>query len=81
MNDQRSKLDEEQFTYKILKNNSVFIYWHGKHITTLKGYDASEFIAGVAGADPHEAQYIMATVTGNFKRGNERQAKNKRKNR
>lgn len=42
-------------------------------VTTLRGKDADRFLAKVVGADDQTAQMVMAKVTGNFKRGNERQ--------
>ncbi len=61
------------FTYRITKENRVFIYWYGKQITILKGKKAQKFIGKIANADHEEAQLLMARGTGNFKRGNERQ--------
>ena len=73
--DKRGVLDEEIFTYRITKNNKVFISRHGKPVTTLSGDKAKDFIANIADADCKEAQLIMAKATGNFKRGNERLGK------
>lgn len=70
--DKRNKLDEEPFSYNISKDNKVFIYWHGKQITILKGKESDKFLARIKNADLKEAQLIMAKVTGNFKHGNER---------
>jgi hypothetical protein len=70
--DKRNKLDEEVFTYKINKDNKVFIYWQGKQIMILKGSESEKFIRRIKDADNKEAQLLMAKVTGNFKHGNER---------
>ncbi len=70
--DKRGKLDEEVFTYHISKDNKVFIFWNGKQVTTLSNNKANKFIETIEGADNKEAQLIMAKVTGNFKRGNEK---------
>ncbi len=75
--DKRGKLDEEVFAYRITKDNKVFINWNGKHVTTLSNDKANKFIEDIEGADGKEAQLIMAKVTGNFKRGNEKQNKRK----
>ena len=64
--------DEEVFTYRVNQENKVFIAWHGKQVTVLKGKDAQKFLSRIGGLDPKEAQLVMAKVTGNFKRGNER---------
>ena len=72
MIDKRGVLDEEVFTYKITKDKKVFISYEGKQVTTLSGSKADKFIADIADTDGKEAQLIMAKVTGNFKRGNEK---------
>ena len=56
----------------------VVITHHGKHATTLRGGRAAEFLAEVAGGDD---QLVMARWTGNYKRGNERTAKQHARNR
>jgi hypothetical protein len=70
--DKRNKLDEEPFSYKISKDNKIFIYWHEKQITILKGKDSDKFLARILNADLKEQQLVMAKVTGNFKHGNEK---------
>jgi len=70
--DKRGILNDEIFTYRITKNNKVFISYEGKPVTTLSGKRADDFIAKICTAKGKEAQLIMAKVTGNFKRGNER---------
>ncbi len=73
--DKRNKLDEEPFSYNISKDNKVFIYWNGKQVTILNGKDSDRFLARINNADPKQSQLIMAKVTGNFKRGNEKNNK------
>ena len=70
--DQRGVLEGEPFSYRATKNGTVFISWHGKTISTLKGKPAETFLAKVEGADAHAAQLAMARATGHFKHGNER---------
>lgn len=70
--DKRNRLDEEPFEYKISKDSKVFIYWYGKQVTILKGKDSERFLVKIQGADPKEKQLLMAKITGNFKRGNEK---------
>jgi len=70
--DKRNKLDEEPFSYKVSKDNKVFIYWYGKQVSILKGKESEKFLKRVENADQKEMQLVMAKVTGNFKRGNER---------
>jgi hypothetical protein len=57
---------------------SVIITHHGKHASTLRGGRAAEFLAEVASGDP---QLVMARWTGNYKRGNERTAREHPRNR
>ena len=64
--------DERAFSYRETKDGTVFLFWHGKRIMTLKGEGAKRFLARVDGATEEQAQMAMAKVTGNFKRGNER---------
>jgi len=73
--DKRGILDEKIFAYRISKDNKVFISYEGKQVTTLSGKNAERFITQINAAAEKDAQLIMAKVTGNFKRGNERLAK------
>ena len=70
--DKRHRLDEEVFSYRTTKDNKVFISWYGKQVMILKGKQASDFLNKIAGLDHKQAQLVMAKLTGNFKRGNER---------
>jgi len=70
--DKRGILDEEIFTYRVTKDNKVFISYEGKQVTTLSGKNAENFISKIKNADGKKSQLIMAKVTGNFKRGNEK---------
>ena len=70
--DKRGRLDDEVFSYREGKDGRVFISWHGRIVTTLRGMQARRFLASVRDADRRTAQLAMARVTGNFKRSNER---------
>lgn len=70
--DKRNKLSENRFSYEKTKNNKVFIYFDNKKIMTLKNLKAIELIRSLEDADSYEIQYYLATITGNFKHGNER---------
>ncbi|MCM3718045.1 ABC transporter ATP-binding protein [Fictibacillus phosphorivorans] len=51
----------------------IFMDDHGKTVTTLKGKEADKIIKRIEQASTdHEVQLILAKVTGNFKRGNEK---------
>ncbi len=67
----------EVFSYNISKDNKVFISWYGKEIMTLKGKDSDKFISRIEGKNEEEKQLIMAKITKNFKRGNEKIFKKK----
>lgn len=71
--DKRNRLDDTPFSYKVTKNNTVLISYNGKQIKLLKGKDAEKVLEKINTADDIKAvQLILAKVTGNFKRGNER---------
>ena len=69
--------DDLQFDYQVTKDNKVLIYWYNKLVTTLAGKNAQKFLRQINGLDEDGSQLVMARFTGNFKRGNEREAKNK----
>ncbi len=69
------------FTHVVRRDGSVVITHHGAHATTLRGGRAAEFLAEVAGGTDADAQESMARWTGNYKRGNERQARQHPRNR
>ncbi|GAA2089942.1 hypothetical protein GCM10009801_54560 [Streptomyces albiaxialis] len=66
------------FTYQERPGGSVTVSHHGRPVTTLRGQRAERFLAEVRGGDE---QQVMARWTGNYKRGNERAAKNHPRNR
>lgn len=67
----------ETFTYQTLKNETIRIFWEGRCVMTLGGTRAAKLASELADANENEVQALLQRVTGNFKRGNERQAKNK----
>lgn len=70
--DKRNRLDDEVFSYRRMKDGRILIFWHGKQVKTLAGAEAQKFLAKIEGLAPKQAQLVMAKLTGNFKRGNER---------
>ncbi|KQR19308.1 hypothetical protein ASF79_15835 [Agreia sp. Leaf335] len=58
------------FTY-VLVRGDVVISHHGRRAVTLRGAAARQFLSDVE----HEPQQFMARITGNYKLGNERVAK------
>ncbi|WP_237980738.1 hypothetical protein [Bacillus thuringiensis] len=70
--DKRNRLNDRVFHYRVTKN-IVSVEYYGKQIMILKGNDAEKFLYKINHAhNDTEKQLIMAKVTGNFKRGNER---------
>jgi hypothetical protein len=70
--------DPAGFDFAQRDNGAVIITHRGKHASTLRGTRATEFLDEVATGDP---QLVMARWTGNYKRGNERTAKDHPRNR
>ena len=70
--DKRNIFADEVFSYRVSKDGRIFISWHNKQVKILKGTAAQKFLDSISQADQREAQLIMAKITGNFKRGNER---------
>ncbi|CCI51537.1 MAG: hypothetical protein LKG20_10160 [Tetrasphaera jenkinsii] len=65
------------FDYSV-RGEDVVIRHHGKTATTLRGARAAAFLDDVEAEDPQE---LMARLTGNYRRGNERQASQHPRNR
>ena len=68
----------EGFAYVVRDNGDVVVTHHGRQASVLRGPRAAEFVDEVEGGD---AQGVMARWTGNYKRGNERTARNHPRNR
>lgn len=62
------------FSHRRRKNGDVELLHHGRVATTLRGHDAEEFLAQATDPTSQDAQRLMARLTGNYKRGNERLA-------
>lgn len=70
------------FTWTTRKNGDVVISHRGRVATTLRGDRAREFVASVDDDEASAAnQELMARLTGNYKRGNERDSRNHPRNR
>ena len=68
--------EAEGFEYDVRRDGEVVITHHGKRATVLRGPRAAEFVDEVeTGPDELSAQQVMARWTGNYKRGNERTAR------
>jgi hypothetical protein len=74
--DKRNRLDDAPFSYRVTKNNTVLIEYNGKQVKLLKGKDAEKILERIKMAEDEKAvQLILAKITGNFNRGNERNVK------
>lgn len=61
-----------------LVRGEVRITHRGRHASTLRGAAVERFLAQIEQGDPQD---VMARATGNYKRGNERTAKEHPRNR
>lgn len=79
--DKRNRLSEEPFAYHITKKGTVVIEYEGKQIKIVKDREAERLIARIKEVEDNitAVQLLLAKITGNFKRGNEKIGKNKRK--
>ncbi|MGE7690421.1 hypothetical protein ACQKMI_14595 [Lysinibacillus sp. NPDC097214] len=79
--DKRNRLSEEPFAYQITKKGTVVIDNEGKQIKIVKDREAERLIARIKEVEDNQTavQLLLAKITGNFKRGNEKLGKNKRK--
>ncbi|MDM5248606.1 MULTISPECIES: hypothetical protein [unclassified Lysinibacillus] len=79
--DKRNRLSEEPFAYQITKKGTVVIHYEGKQIKIVKDKEAERLIARIEEVEDNiiAVQLLLAKITGNFKRGNEKYGKNKRK--
>ena len=64
-------LDDHPFAWKVV-GDEVHISHLTRRATILRGAAAGRFLARVEKLAESDAQHLMARVTGNFKRGNER---------
>ena len=62
----------EGFAYVERKSGDVEVRHFGKLAAVLRGREAERFRTRVSRATELERQHLMARVTGNYKRGNER---------
>ena len=67
----------EGFEYE-QRGDEVVVLHHGRQAAVLRGRQAQDFREDVESGDPQE---LMARVTGNYRRGNERQAREHQRNR
>lgn len=68
-------MGHEKFDYRVHKHGLVRIFWEGRCIMTVGGERGQTLAKELSEAGDEEVQYLLQRVTGNFKRGNERQKK------
>lgn len=73
--------DDLGFTYTARKSGDVQIHHNGQLAATLRGAKAVDFLREMKHCDHTSAQHVMARLTGNYKRGNERKASDHPRNR
>ena len=66
--------DDLGFACRTKQDGAVLALRGGQLVTTLRGIAVAEFLAQIGNAEPAAAQQLLAHVTGNYKRGNERTA-------
>ncbi len=73
--------DDLGFTFKEMAGREVLISHRGKRAATLRKDKARWFLEDMEGLDFAAQQQEMARITGNYRRGNERQARQHPRNR
>lgn len=66
-------LETDPFEYRVTKSGDVLVSRRGVVVTTVRGARARRLVAEL-GVDDDRDQQLLARVTGNYKRGNERSA-------
>jgi hypothetical protein len=66
------------FSFRVRKNGDVELLHHGRPAGVLRAAAAARFLVDVEVEDPQE---LMARLTGNYKHGNERTARDHPRNR
>ncbi|HEV7761895.1 MAG TPA: hypothetical protein VGO78_22965 [Acidimicrobiales bacterium] len=67
------------FAHVVRKSGDVVVTHHGAEAVVLRGRAAERFLADLERSD--DPQLVMARVTGNYRRGNERTAAQHQRNR
>ena len=65
-------LDDRPFSHRVTKDRRVLVSYRGRQVTVVSGKAAERLISALQTADEEATQQLLARVTGNFKRGNER---------
>jgi hypothetical protein len=81
MNADETEGDDLGFRFRKTKSGEVVVTRNGKTVTTLRASDAADFLEEAEVADLFSQQQLMARMTGNYKRGNEKMASQHPRNR
>jgi hypothetical protein len=68
-------MGRERFSYTTHKGELVRIFWQSRCVMEVGGRRGEKLRRDLATADDAEAQRILQRITGNFRRGNEREGK------
>jgi hypothetical protein len=72
--DARGRLGEDPFEYRVTKDGRVLVARGGQQVAVVAGARGARLAARLEGAGERERQLLLAAVTGNYRRGNERRA-------
>ncbi|HET9139662.1 hypothetical protein [Actinophytocola sp.] len=67
-------LEDDPFDWRVTKDGQVLVSRGGRVVTTVRGAAAARLLGRLETADADGVQQALARVTGNYKRGNERNA-------
>ena len=67
-------MGHERFDWHATKDGAVRIFWEGRCVMTIGGARGTQLAVELEEADDAHVQYLLQRATGNFRRGNERQA-------
>jgi hypothetical protein len=65
-------LEDDPFDWRVTKDGQVLVSRGSRVVTTVRGPAAAKLLGRLEVAADEEAQQLLARVTGNYKRGNER---------
>ena len=71
----RDQLIEHPFSYKITNSETIIIHRNSKQIAIIKGQESLKIQSKILNKSERQIQLILAKITGNYKRGNERNKK------
>ena len=64
-------LRDDPFDHAVTKSGDVRVFRGGRVVTVVRGAEAARLVARLGASDAGD-QHLLARVTGNYKRGNER---------